>query len=58
MSSGGGVVYGAGNGLSLMWGNVHATFEVQMTIGHVPVIFGQVREQGGAKFQGFEGSKY
>ena len=39
MSSGGGVMYGAGDGLSLVWRNIHATFEVQMTIGHVPVIF-------------------
>ena len=28
MSGGGGVVYGTGNGLSFMWGNIHATFEV------------------------------
>ena len=28
VSSGGGVVYGADNGLSLVWGNVHASFEV------------------------------
>ena len=28
MSCGGGVMYGADNGLSFMWWNVHATFEV------------------------------
>ena len=31
-------MYRPDNGLSLMWGNVHATFEVQMAIGHVPVV--------------------
>ena len=40
MSSGGGVMYGAGNGLLLMWGNIHVIFEVQMVVGHVPVILG------------------
>ena len=39
MSSGGEVMYGAGNGLSFMGGNVYMTFEVQMAVGHVPVIF-------------------
>ena len=39
MSSSGGVVYGADNGLSLMWGNVHVTLEVQVTVGHMPIIF-------------------
>ena len=28
MSSGGGIMYGMGNGLSFMWGNIHAAFEV------------------------------
>ena len=28
MSSGGGVIYGTDNGLSFVWRNVHATFEV------------------------------
>ena len=32
--------YRPDNGLSLMWGNIHATFEVQMTIGHVPIVHG------------------
>ena len=40
MSSGGGIMYEASDGLSLMWGNIHASFEVQVAIGHVPVIFG------------------
>ena len=40
MSNGGGVMYGVGNGLSVMWGTVHVTFEVQMAVGHVPVSYG------------------
>ena len=41
MSSGGGVIYEVCNRLLLMWGNVHSTFEVQMTVGHVPVVLGR-----------------
>ena len=41
-------MYGAGNGLSLMWGDVYVALEVQMAIGQVPVIFCQVRKQGEA----------
>ena len=58
MSSGGGVVYGVDNGLSFMWGNVHVTFEVQMAIGHVPIIFRGAGEQRGSQFQTFQCLKY
>ena len=51
MSSSGGVVYGADNGLLLMWGNVHVTFEVQVTIGHMPIVLRGAGEQGGSQFQ-------
>ena len=40
MPSGGEIMYGVSNGLSLMWGNVHVALEVQVVIGHVPVIHG------------------
>ena len=30
-------MYGAHDGLPFMWGNVHPTFEVQITVGHVPI---------------------
>ena len=51
MSSSRGVVYGANNGLLLMWRNVHATFEVQVAIGHMPIVLGGAGEQGGSQFQ-------
>ena len=38
MSSSGEVMYGSGGGLSLMWRDVHAAFEVQVAIGHMPII--------------------
>ena len=38
MSSGGGVMYGMGNGLSFMWGNVHVALKVQVTVGHMPIV--------------------
>ena len=41
-------MYGVGNGLLFVGGNVYVTFEVQMAIGHVPVIFCQARKQGEA----------
>ena len=50
MSSSGGVMYGTDDGLPFMWGNVHMTFEVQVAIGHVPVIHGGTGEQGGSFF--------
>ena len=51
MSGSRGVVYGANNGLSLMWRNVHVTFEVQVAIGHMPIVLGGAGEQGGSQFQ-------
>ena len=39
MSCSGGVMYGADNGLLLMWRDVHVTLEVQVAIGHMPIIF-------------------
>ena len=58
MSSDGRAMYGVYNGLLLMRGNIHSALEVQITIGHVPVIFGQTREQGGALLKGFKGLEY
>ena len=58
MSRGGGVMYGVGDGLSFMWGNVHLAFEVQMAVGHVPIIHGGAGEQGGPFFQAFQCPKY
>ena len=39
MSSGGGVVYGVGDGLSFVGGNIHAALEVQVAIGHMPIVY-------------------
>ena len=58
MSSSGRVMYGADNGLSLMWGNVHVTFEVQVAIGHMPIVLRGAGEQGGSQFQTLQCSEY
>ena len=58
MSCGGGVMYGADDGLLFMQGNVHATFEVQVAIGHMPIVPRGVGEQEGSHLQTFQCLKY
>ena len=53
MSRGGRVMYGADDGLLFMWGNVHMALEVQVAVGHVPIVHGGAGEQGGPLFQVF-----
>ena len=58
MSSGGGVMYGVGDGLLFVWGDVHVTLEVQMAVGHMPIIYRRVGEQRGSCLQPFQGLKH
>ena len=58
MSCSGGAMYGADNGLSFMWRNVHATLEIQVAIGHMPIVFRGMGEQGGSRFQTFQCPKH
>ena len=48
----------ADNGLSFMWGNIHATLEVQMAICHVPIVHRGAGEQGRTILQVFQDSEY